>query len=144
MMGTLFSLFYYFEFGFSFHINKIGILGIGLILSGVYFLIKDKGKFILGKLTIDEDSVVVDGYRIPASSIREIVSEQKGWKITIVTWVDKDAAIYLREYLPFSNKEKLKKIYKQLVALKKKNQDQTSTTKMSRKNIKRTNIGRRK
>lgn len=135
-IGILFTIFHYFEFGFSYHI--IGILGIGLILGGVYLLLKNKGKLLFGKLLIDKDNVEVDGQRIPASAIREIVPEEKGWKITIKTWLAKDAVIYLGDYLVFSNKEKLKKIYKQLVALQKKNQLQTSITKTSRKNIKST------
>jgi len=71
-------------------------------------------------LEILVDRVVVDGRKIPASAIREIVPEEKGWKITIRTWTDKDAVIYLGDYLVFTDKEKLKTIYNQLVKLKKK------------------------
>lgn len=97
-----------------------GVLGIGLVLGGVYLLLKNKGKLLFDKLIIDKDSVVVDGKRIAASAIREIVPEEKGWKITIRTWVDKDVEIYLGEYVVFSSKKRLKTIYNQLVALKKK------------------------
>ena len=124
-MGILFCIGHYFMIGFKFHM--IGIIGIGSILSGIYLLIKDKGRLLFGKLLIRKDSVEVDGQRIPASTIREIVPEEKGWKITIRTWLDKDAVIYLGDYLVFTNKEKLKTIYNQLVKLKKKNQGYTST-----------------
>lgn len=130
-LGILFTIFHYFEFGFSFHI--IGILGIGLILGGIYLLIKNKGKLLLGKLLIGEDSVVVDGQRISASAIKEIVAEEKGWKITIKTWVDKDAVIYLGDYLVFTDKEKLERMYKQLVALKEKKQKVIRKPKRSKK-----------
>jgi len=84
---------------------------------GIYALKNYKGNLLIG-----EDSVEVDGQRIPAFAIREIVAEERGWKITIKTWVDKDAVIYLADSLVFSNKEKLERIYKELVELKKKNQ----------------------
>ena len=134
-LGMIFITIRYFAFGFSF--EGPGILGILGIVCGVYVLIRYKK----GKLLIDEDSVVVDGQKIPASSIREIVAENKGWKITIKTWVDKDAVIYLGDYLIFSDKEKLKKIYKQLVAFKRKNQGQTSTIKKSRARTSRKRLG---
>lgn len=118
IMGILFCILNYFMFGFSFQLP--GILGIGGILSGVYLLLKNKGKSLFGKLLIEKDSVEVDGQKIFASAIREIVSEEKGWKITIRTWVNKDVEIYLGEYLVFTDKEKLERIYKQLVALKEK------------------------
>ena len=117
-MGILFCIGHYFMIGFKFHM--IGMIGIGSILSAVYLLIKDKGKLLFGKLLIRKNSVEVDGQRIPASAIRAIVPEEKGWKITIRTWTDKDAVIYLGNYLVFTNKEKLKTIYNQLVKLKKK------------------------
>jgi len=120
LLGIPFIILHYFMVGFSFHIS--GILGIGLVLSGVYLLLKNKGKLLFDKLLIDKDSVEVDGQKIPASAIREIVSEDKGWKITIKTWVDKDVVIYLGDYLVFTDKEKLERIYKQLVALTKKKQ----------------------
>ena len=134
-LGILFTIFHYFMVGFSFHIA--GILGIGLILGGIYLLIKNRGKLLLGKLLIGEDSVVVDGQRIPASAIREIVAEDKGWKITIKTWVDKDAVIYLGDYLVFTDKEKLERIYKQLVALTRKKQRVIKKPKRDKKGLKR-------
>jgi hypothetical protein len=112
-IGPIFCILHYLSIGFKFHI--IGILGILLIFFGVLFIKEIKGKLIIGK-----NSVVVDGRTIPASAIREIVPEEKGWKITIRTWTDKDAEIYLGEYVVFTSKEKRKTIYNQLVKLKKK------------------------
>ena len=115
-LGVIFIIIHYFAVGFS--LDGPGPLGILGIFGGVYMLIR----YSKGGLLIAENSVVVDGYKIPASSIKEIVSEGKGWKITVKTWVNKDAVIYLGDYLVFTDKEKLKKIYKQLVALKEKSQ----------------------
>lgn len=137
-LGILAIIFHYFEFGFSFHI--IGFFGIWSILGGVYLLIKNKGKLLFGELLIGDDNVVVDGQKIPASEIREIVAEEKGRKIIIKTWIDKDAVIYLGDYLVFSDKEKIKKIYKQLIALKEKSQSRTSTAKTSRGNIRESSL----
>ena len=112
-LGIIFCFLHYLTIGFK--VNIIGILGILLIFFGVSFIKEIKGQLIIGK-----DRVVVDGRKIPASAIREIVPEEKGWKITIRTWTDKDAVIYLGDYLVFTDKEKLKTIYNQLVKLKKK------------------------
>jgi hypothetical protein len=101
-LGTFFITIYY---ALGVIVAKPAILSIVLIVVGVYWLIR-YGK---GELLIGEDSVVVDGQKIPASSIREIAADDTAWKITIKTWVDKDAVIYLRQYLVFTDKEKIKK-----------------------------------
>ena len=120
LLGIPLIILQYFMFGFS--LAFPGILGIGGILSGVYLLLKNKGKSLFGKLLIGKDSVEVDGQKIFASAIREIVRDEGGWKITIKTLLDQDAVIYLADYLVFTDKEKLERIYKHLVALTEKKQ----------------------
>ena len=102
-------LFHYLTVGFGF--SKAGSLGIFGIIYGVFLLKKYK----TGRLVIGEHHVEVDGKIIASSLLNRV--ELKGYTITIKS-VYHDVVIHMGEYLIFSDKEKVKSVYNQLLALK--------------------------
>lgn len=113
--GPLFFLMAYlgkeYENG-TFAFYFFGAQGIVLIFLGIYSI----REYLVHKLVIGEDYVEIDNKKIPAFLIQEVKKKDKGWKIIIKT-ERQDVVVGMGDFLPLSNKEKIKEIYTKLVTL---------------------------